>query len=107
MSRAKFQALSAFTGSGFTTREAESVVNNPVRRNIVGWLMILGNAGVVTVIITATSSFVTSEGLEVPTNVVILAVGIAGIYLAATRTGLIKRWEEFVGARIAASDLMD
>ncbi|MDI6886556.1 MAG: hypothetical protein QMD22_09525, partial [archaeon] len=27
--RARFQALSAFTGTGFTTREAESVVNHP------------------------------------------------------------------------------
>jgi len=30
---AKFQARSAFTGTGFTTREAENVVDHPVRRN--------------------------------------------------------------------------
>ena len=33
--RAKFQALSAFSGTGFTTKEAESVINNPKRRRIV------------------------------------------------------------------------
>jgi hypothetical protein len=29
---ARFQARSAFTGTGFTTKEAEDVVNHPVRR---------------------------------------------------------------------------
>lgn len=44
---ARFQARSAFTGSGFTTREAEDVVTHPVRRRIVMQLMLLGNAGIV------------------------------------------------------------
>ena len=48
--KARFQALSAFTGTGFTTKEAEIVVNHPQRRKIVRWLMIMGNAGIVTVI---------------------------------------------------------
>ena len=41
--KASFQALSAFTRAGFTTREAEAVVNNPQRRRIITWLIILGN----------------------------------------------------------------
>ena len=45
-SRARFQALSAFTGTGFTTRETEMVINHPRRRKIVTYLMILGNAGI-------------------------------------------------------------
>lgn len=44
---ARFQARSAFTGSGFTTRESESVVDHPVRRKVIMWLMLLGNAGIV------------------------------------------------------------
>lgn len=48
---AQFQALSALTGSGFTTREAESVVNHPTRRRIVSWLMFIGNAGLILFII--------------------------------------------------------
>jgi len=59
--RARFQALSSFSGTGFTTKEAEFVMNHPVRRRIITWLMILGNAGIVTVIVTATSSFATSH----------------------------------------------
>lgn len=48
---AKFQARSAFTGTGFTTSEAEKVVNHPVRRQIIMLLMIIRSAGLVTIII--------------------------------------------------------
>ena len=48
--KARFQALSAFTGTGFTTTEAEIVVKHPVRRKIVMTLMVLGNAGLASVI---------------------------------------------------------
>lgn len=44
---ARFQARSAFTGAGFTTSESEQVVNHPVRRRVIGTLMLLGNAGIV------------------------------------------------------------
>lgn len=49
---AKFQARSAFTGVGYTTVEAETTVNHPVRRQIIMLLMLLGNIGVATVIAT-------------------------------------------------------
>jgi Trk-type K+ transport system membrane component len=41
-SKARFQTLSALTGTGFTTRQAESVVNHPKRRRIVAWLILIG-----------------------------------------------------------------
>jgi len=62
--RARFQALSSFSGTGFTTKEAEFVMNHPVRRRIITCLMILGNAGIVTGIVTATTFFVTSKGYQ-------------------------------------------
>jgi amino acid transporter len=49
--RARFQALSALTGTGFTTREAEDIVSNPKRRTIASWLMFFGNAGIVLFVI--------------------------------------------------------
>jgi len=98
--RAVFQALSAFSGTGFTTKEAEFVVNNPVRRRIVSWLMILGNAGIVTVIITATSSLVTSEGYQLSINVLVLLVGIYLIYKVATHKG-------FIGNSLSESGLSE
>jgi hypothetical protein len=45
--KARFQALSALTGTGFTTREADDVVNHPSRRLIAGWLMFLGSVGII------------------------------------------------------------
>jgi hypothetical protein len=105
--RAKFQALSAFSGTGFTTREAEFVVNHPRRRKIVSWLMIMGNAGIVTVIVTATSSLVTSRGLQLPVNVVILVVGIFLIYKIATHRGFIRRWESFVEDKLVKSPALE
>lgn len=49
--KARFQALSAMTGTGFTTTEAEAVVNHPARRRIATWLIFIGNAGVVGAIV--------------------------------------------------------
>lgn len=47
---AHFQSRSAFTGVGYTTSEAERIAQHPVRRRIVGVLMLLGNAGIVSVV---------------------------------------------------------
>lgn len=55
-SQAKFQALSCFSGTGFTTREAEVIVGHPQRRRIASTLMIFGNAGLVTLIATFANS---------------------------------------------------
>lgn len=105
--RAKFQSLSAFSGTGFTTREAELVVNHPARRRIVSWMMVLGNAGIVAVIITATSSFVFSDLDVLPLNIAVLFGGILVLYILATRTGLAARWETFVERRLGKSTLFE
>jgi hypothetical protein len=55
---ARFQARSAFTGAGYTTSEAESVVNHPLRRRLVSWLMLAGNVGIVTAMSSLLLSFV-------------------------------------------------
>lgn len=101
--RAKFQALSAFSGTGFTTREAEQIVNHPTRRRIATWLMILGNAGIVAVIVTSTSSLVSSEGIGVPISAVALVVGLAIVYFIGTRAGFLRSWESFVQERLGRS----
>lgn len=59
---ARFQARSAFTGVGFTTSEAETVVGHPVRRRIVLGLMTIGNAGFVTIIASLVLSFSGASG---------------------------------------------
>ena len=93
--KAVFQSLSAFTGTGFTTREAELVVNNPLRRKIVSILMILGNAGIVAVIISATSSVVMSKVYELPIHFIVFVLGIYGIYRLGKWRGFVHKLERF------------
>jgi K+/H+ antiporter YhaU regulatory subunit KhtT len=59
---ARFQALSAFTGTGFTTRDSELITANEIRRRIISVLMILGNAGFISVITTFVISFIRDQG---------------------------------------------
>ena len=77
---ARFQALSAFTGTGFTTSESEMVVNYPVRRRILSLLMIIGNLGFVTVFATVVVSLVNTDG-KLSAVVVQLAWILAGLIL--------------------------
>jgi hypothetical protein len=105
--KARFQALSAFSGTGFTTKEAELVINHPVRRKIMTWLMIMGNAGVVTVIVTATSSLATSRGYQLPINVLVLIVGIFLIYKLATYKKFLKKWENFIEKKLIKSPVFE
>lgn len=58
---AQFQARSAFTGVGFTTRESERIVGHPVRRRIIMVLMLLGNVGIVSVLATLVLTFVDNQ----------------------------------------------
>jgi hypothetical protein len=97
---ANFQALSAFTRAGFTTSESEAVLKHPQRRGIVTWLIILGNAGIVAVIVTGTSSLVTATNYVVAIDIGILVIGTYIIYRLVRHSGLLARWEVLVENRL-------
>lgn len=101
--RAIFQSLSSFTGTGFTTREAETVVHHPTRRKIVSWLMILGNAGFVTLIVTTTSTMVTSKGITLPINIIVLAAGSGLIYKLVSGRKLMRKFEVYIEKQLIKS----
>jgi hypothetical protein len=89
---ARFQALSAFSGTGFTTREAERVVGNRTRRRIVTILIILGNAGMVTVIATLVASFTQVSGYAwFFIRLAIIVGGIFGLYQLIIRSNVGRR----------------
>ncbi len=89
---ARFQALSAFSGTGFTTREAERVVGHRTRRRIVTILIILGNAGMVTVIATLVASFTQVSGYTwFFIRLVIIVGGIFGLYQLIIRSNVGQR----------------
>jgi K+/H+ antiporter YhaU regulatory subunit KhtT len=90
-SRARFQALSAFSGTGFTTREAELVVTHPRRRKIVTYLMILGNAGIVSVIATFVLSLRQTGTFRPSLNLVIIAASLFILYRIASHQTFAKK----------------
>ncbi len=89
---ARFQARSAFTGVGFTTSEAEQVVNHPVRRRIILLLMLLGNAGIVSAISSLMLTFVNvNTGMPIWARIGVLLAGIAVLWALAT-SSVVDRW---------------
>lgn len=95
---ARFQARSALSGVGFTTTEAESVVTHPVRRRIVLVLMLVGSAGIVTVMATLLLSFVNADREQAFVRLAVLAGGLAGI-LVISKSPVVDRWLSRVIAR--------
>ena len=82
---ARFQARSAFTGTGFATAESEAIVKHPLRRRIIMWLMFLGNAGFITVISSLVLTFVsTSSPGDGLSRLFYLLIGIFVLWLLAT-----------------------
>lgn len=93
---ARFQARSAFTGTGFTTSEAEAVVDHPTRRRIIMLLMIVRSAGLVTILISLILSFVgpgTDQAKLIRLS--FLAGGVTALWLLAQNRWVdhwLRRW---------------
>lgn len=87
---ARFQARSAFSGVGFTTDEAESIVNHPVRRRIVMLLMLLGNLGIATIAATTIASVIELRATAGRWWILtVLLIGLAVLWFFAS-----SRWVE-------------
>ena len=94
---ARFQALSAFSGTGFTTREAERVVGHKIRRRIVTILIVLGNAGTVTVIATLVASFTQVSGyMWFFIRLAIIVGGIFVLYQLIIRSDVGQRFLDWL-----------
>lgn len=82
-SKARFQALSALTGTGFTTREAEYIVNHPKRRRIVSWMIFLGNVGIVAFILVMILYLRAGLRAPTPAHIIIMLISILVVGLIA------------------------
>jgi hypothetical protein len=80
-SLAKFQSLSCFTGTGFTTQEAELITTDKQRRRIASVLMVLGNGGLVVMIATFANSLTPQQILHRPLIELILPVSVPSYLL--------------------------
>lgn len=103
--RSFFQALSAFTGTGFTTRDSELIVNNDIRRRIIIIMMILGNAGLVSVISTLLLSFI-KGGMQITPmliNIFVILVVIWILIWISQHRGLTRRLTKRIQNKLVKS----
>ncbi|MDD4202827.1 MAG: TrkA C-terminal domain-containing protein [Candidatus Omnitrophica bacterium] len=104
-SKAHFQALSAFSGTGFTTRDSELIMEDGIRRKIIMVLMILGNAGYISVITTMVLSF--AKGGIKPTlvNSSILIVALLIIYKIASHKRITRFFTRKIQSYLEKKDV--
>ena len=94
--KAQFQALSALTGTGFTTRDSEMIVSHEVRRRIVMALMVLGNASLIGGVAALINVF--REG-DLEVGLMRLAIVLALIWTVLLIAGRRKLWRS-LGERL-------
>lgn len=96
---ARFQCLSALTGTGFTTHESEMIVNYPIRRRILVALMVIGNLGLVSVAGTFIVALVDAGegGTSILWQVTTVLAAIGVIFVMTTFKRLDRVMCDFVG----------
>ena len=121
-SLAKFQALSCFSGTGFTTREAELVTQHPQRRRIASVLIVLGNAGFITMIASVASAFNAQHTLltrlsesflpfEIPPyliryiNLLLIILAVSVLYGLAMNEKLVRKLTAFLRIKVIQKKL--
>ena len=92
---ASFQAYSAFFGVGFTTKEAELVVNHPVRRRIIRDLIFAGNVGLTSALATLVVTLMQSGQAEHGWVTVLWLVGGLAVVFAVFQLSWIQRLLDF------------
>ncbi len=94
---AKFQARSAYLGVGFTTKESELMVKDPVRRKILTMLIFTGNAGIITTISSVIFSFISiQETGFISVEMGVLAGGIGLLIFLAYSDFVDRRLSRFI-----------
>jgi len=104
---ARFQAISAFTGTGFTTKEAETILEDKVRRKTIVVLMVLGKVGVVSVIGGLFLSFGKNNLAADLWKTVILLAFIFVLYKITTLEGFSRALNRFIEKRIVARGIVE
>lgn len=99
---ARFQAISAFTGTGFTTAAAETILEDKIRRKTVIVLMVLGKVGIVSVIASLFLSFGKDNLVADLWKAVILLAFIAILYKITTLKGFSRALNKFIEKKVVA-----
>ena len=102
---ASFQARSAFTGAGFTTTEAENVVNHRARRRIVATTMLVGNLGTPTLVVTVLLGFLAPGPGNTTERLLVTTAGLA-VIAVLLGSPPVRRATVAVGRRYTARRLL-
>ena len=121
---AKFQALSCFTSTGFTTKEAELITGSRQRRRIASILIVFGHAGLVTMIATLANSLRARVAIEdklskpllpflsIPpwlvqwVNLIIVIVAVYVIYRVFTNSKVARKLTDFLRKNIIKREIV-
>ena len=103
---ARFQAISAFTGTGFTTSAAETILEDRVRKKTVIVLMVLGKVGIISVIAGLFLSFGKDDLTAELWKAMILLVFFAVLYKITTLKGFSRALNSFIEKRIVARGII-
>lgn len=98
--KAKFEALSAFFGVGFTTRNSEEIVTHPERRRIISFLIVLGNGSIIAVISSLVGTFAKASLATVPIGLLMAAGLVLLLWRIAVWRGWSQRIEKWVEHKI-------
>ena len=96
-----FQCLSAFTGTGFTTRDSEHVLDNLLRRKIIMTLMILGNAGLISIITTLVLSLRGRGVMPALINVAFILLAVLVLITISSNKAIRTRFTKKVQENLA------
>lgn len=105
---ARFQSRSAYTGTGFTTREAENIVNHPVRRRIIMLLMMMRSGKLLTIITSLFLSFLDAESHEHAIYRLVVICGVVVLLCLVSRSRIIEgRMRGVIGWALSRWTTMD
>lgn len=95
--KARFQAVSCMTNSGFTTKESELILNSVARRHLARIMMIFGYLFGVTGVSILVNLFIRSSGDQINWWTIVYSISFLIIILVITRSKwLIRRFDKLV-----------
>ncbi|WNB93046.1 TrkA C-terminal domain-containing protein [Bacillus sp. NEB1478] len=88
---ARFQVISMFTATGFTTGESELILGHPIRRRLSTFLILFGVFSLA-VVISSISNILSNEFRSIELGIIFLV--LVGIYIILTIPGLRKKLQK-------------
>ena len=101
--RARFQVISLLTGTGFTTRESETIMNSRHRRRLARVTMLFGYVFNITIVTAFINVFISMKLAQVATHVLgfLIPLGTIAALFILVRVPKVHAWEDNLLRRLA------